>query len=311
MRKITALLLALVMLVGGFAGGYFIGNKDAEEYSPYDVIYKNLNGKDTQGLLDYYQTMLKAETSPAQLKYVLNKIIDSNIDNDVKNNMLAFYLNHIQYYMSTYSNFITMYSTIMLNNRSTVNYEDPSVVNVINDKVLRTVLQEIYASDMKVKMPPATSTDGRPYVIVNYDTITKEYGSILNSATKDYIEFKEIVQNGLLSNADGSYNMDKVGEYMIKANNFVNNHGDYPLISDVIYSYIIAAKMYIGTYNMSEAYTVDETSLQKYKDFVEKYPDTPVASTIKELIDLGEKGEQVTLEKANEWNEKLEALISD
>ena len=87
MRKITAILLALVMLVGGFAGGYFIGNNDAEEYSPYDVIYKNLNGKDTQGLLDYYQTMLKAETSPAQLKYVLNKIIDSNIDNDVKNNM--------------------------------------------------------------------------------------------------------------------------------------------------------------------------------------------------------------------------------
>ena len=116
-----------------------------------------------------------------------------------------------------------------------------------------------------------------------------------------------ILQN--LAEQDGINADFKVFEYI--ANNFVNNHGDYPLISDIIYSYIIAAKMYIGTYNMSEAYTVDETSLQKYKNFVEKYPDTPVASTIKELIDLGEKGEQVTLEKANEWNEKLEALISD
>lgn len=309
MKKITALLLALVMLFGGFAGGYFLGSEKQDSYSPYEVIYKNLKGKDNNELLTYYQSMLKAETSPAQVKYMLDRIIKTNIDNDVKNNMLAFYLNHVQYYMSTYANFISMYATIMLNNRSTVNYEDPSVVNVVNDQVLKTVLQEIYASDMKIVMPPAM-TNSSPYIVIDYEKIEKEYGNMMNNATKDYIMFKEIVQNGELSNSDGSYNMDKLGDYMILANNFINAYGNYPLLSDVIYSYILAAKMYMGTYNVSEDFSVDAESLAKYKTFVEKYKDTPATTYIKELIEIADKGEKVPASKAAEWNSALDALIS-
>jgi hypothetical protein len=260
-------------------------------------------------LLTFYQNMLNSETSPAQLKYVLNEIMKKNIDIDVKNNMLAFYLNHVQYYMSTYANFISMYATIMLNNRTTVNYEDPSVVNVINDQVLKTVLQEVYASDMAIVMPPAMSGSS-PYIVIDYAKIKEEYSSVMNDATKNYISFKEIVQNGDLSNSDGSYNMDKLGDYMILANNFVNAYGNYPLLSDVIYSYILATKMYMGTYGISEDFSITATNLMKYKAFLEKYPDTPAAKYIKEMIEIADKGEKITVTKANEWNNALDSLIS-
>jgi len=308
MRKITAILLALVMLVGGFAGGYFLGEKKAEEYSPYEVVFKGLDEMSSSEKLNYYQGILNAETTPTQVRYVMEKILEDDIDNDVKNNMIAFYINHIQYYMSVYSDFITLYASIIENNSDTINYEEASAVNKINDQVLKTVVQEIYNSDMRIMVPKGI-TNERPYVIVNYDSLTERYGDIFNDATRDYIQFKEVVQRGELSGVTGSYDREKTANYIIQANDFIVNHSSYPIISDVINSYILASKMYAGTYNISGEYTPDETTINSYKTFVEKYPETPVTNILKEIIKLSEEGKPVTVEQANKWNQELEALI--
>lgn len=308
MRKITALLLALVMLLGGFAGGYFLGENKAENYSPYEVVFKSLDTMSSTEKLDYYQGILTAETTPTQVRYVMEKLLDDNIDNDVKNNMIAFYMNHIQYYMSTYTNFITLYSSIMRNNSSTINYEEASAADKINDQVLKTVVQEIYNADMKIVMPPAGSTDS-PYVIVNYNSLTERYGKIFNDATKDYIKFKEVVQNGELYDSSGAYDMEKTANYIVQANDFIVEHDNYPLVSDVIYSYILASKMYAGTYNISSDFTPDAATIQSYKTFIEKYPDTPVTGILEEIIALHAEGKAITVEQASTWNEELDALI--
>jgi hypothetical protein len=308
MRRITALLLALVMLIGGFAGGYFLGETKSEKYSPYEVVFKSLDTMSSSEKLDYYQGILTAETTPTQVRYVMEKILNDNIDNDVKNNMIAFYLNHIQYYMSTYTNFITLYSSIMKNNSDTINYEEASAANKINDQVLKTVVQEIYNSDMKIIMPPSGSTDS-PYVIVDYDSLASRYGKIFNDATKEYIKFKEVVQSGELYDALGRYDMEKTAEYIVQANDFIVKYDNYPLVSDVIYSYILASKMYIGTYNMSSEFTPDEATIASYTNFVENYKDTPVTAILKEIIALHAEGKPITMEHANKWNEELDALI--
>lgn len=308
MRKITAILLALVMLIGGFAGGYFLGETKSEKYSPYEVVFKGLDNMSSSEKLNYYQGILNAETTPTQVRYVMEKLLEDDIDNDVKNNMIAFYINHIQYYMSIYSDFITLYASVMENNADTINYEEASAVNKINDQVLKSIIQEIYNSDMKIVMPVALSNDS-PYVIVDYDSLTERYGDIFNDATKDYIAFKEVVQRGELSGVTGSYDREKTANYIIQANDFIVNYSSYPIISDVIYSYILASKMYAGTYNVSSEYTPDEDSIASYKEFVEKYPETPVTNILKSIIKIHEDGGTITVEQANKWNQELDALI--
>lgn len=309
MKKITALLLALVMLLGGFVGGFLIGEKKEKDYSSYDVVYKNLKSMSSDELLNFYRNSLKAETSPTQIKYLLDRIIKEDIDIDVKNNMIALYLNHIQYFMSTYTNFITLYSSIMLNNMNTVNYEEATASNKIDDKLLKTLITEIYEAGLKIKMPENNYSNETPYVIVDYEKLEQQYGSFYNEATKDYIEFKEIVQRGELSNADGSYNMDKLSEYMIIANNFINQYPNYPLVSDVVYSYILAAKMYSGTYNVSNEFMPSDEMVESYKIFIEKYPKTPVTPILEALIKHKEEGTNVTMAEVEEWNSSLDSLI--
>lgn len=308
MNKITAILLALVMLVGGFVGGFVVGTKDVDEYTPYEVIYANFDKLSPQEKVDYYKSVLKAETSPSQLKYLMDKILEEpSIDNDVKNNVFAFYLNHIQYYMSTYSNFVTLYSSIMTNNMGTINYEEASAAEKINDQVLKTIIEEIYTSDMMIKMPDSTSGD--PYVIVDYDKLEKSYGSMYNKATKNYVVFKKIVQNGELSNDDGSYNMEKVREYILMANEFILEYENYPLISDIIYSYILGAKMYLGIYNFESEFTPDDETIADYKKFVEENESTPIAPIVKQIIEKAEKGEKITAEDATAWNKEIDSLM--
>lgn len=308
MNKITAILLALVMLVGGFVGGFVVGTKDVDEYSPYEVIYANFDKMSPQEKVDYYKSVLKAETSPSQVKYLMEQILDEpSIDNDVKNNVFAFYLNHVQYYMSTYSNFVSLYSSIMTNNMSTINYEEASASEKINDQVLKTIIEEIYESDMMIKMPDSTSGD--PYVIVDYDKLEESYGSMYNKATKNYIIFKEIVQNGELSNADGSYNMEKVRDYILMANEYILAYENYPLISDIIYSYILGAKMYLGIYSFEAEFIPDADTIEDYKMFIEENPDTPIAPIVKAIIEKAENGEKITATDASNWNKEIDALL--
>ena len=309
-KKITAGLLSAVLLVGGFVGGFIVGSNDTKNYSAYEELYKGLDKMSDDDKLAYYQGMLKAESAPTQVRYVLDKIIeDSSINNDIKNNMFALYLNHIQYYMSTYSDFIIMYESIMMNNRSEINYEKADAANHINDPVLKSLITEIYNADMMIKMPPLLDNTSFPYVVVDYDTLESRYGDIYNSATKDYIKLKVMVQNGELSASDGTYDMAKVENYIALTNDYIALYDKYPLISDIIYSYILASKMYIGTFNVSGEFRVTDDAAASYAKFLEKYPETPVASIIKELLKKYENNEVISVETAQAWNNTLDGLL--
>jgi hypothetical protein len=196
----------------------------------------------------------------------------------------------------------------MNNMSSTVDFEDPASTDLISDKVLKTIVAEIYESDLMIIMPEAYS-DKIPYILVDYDKIREEYGTIINDATNDYIEFKEIAQNGELSDVNGMYDPDKISAYIVRANDFINKYPQYPLVSDIIFSYILGSKMYIGTYNVSEPFKPEEEMVNRYRTFVEENPNTPITNALKEIIEIYEKGEEVSMEKINEWNTLLDGLL--
>jgi hypothetical protein len=306
-KRIISILLAIILFLVGGIGGYIIRDKKTSESSSYDVLYKNIDKLSVEEKLNVFHSKLKAEISPSEIKYLLDKIIPS-VNNDTQNDLLAKYLNHIQYYMSTYSDFVSIYQAIMNNMSSTVDFEDPASTDLISDKVLKTIVAEIYESDLMIIMPEAYS-DKIPYILVDYDKIREEYGTIINDATNDYIEFKEIAQNGELSDVNGMYDPDKISAYIVRANDFINKYPQYPLVSDIIFSYILGSKMYIGTYNVSEPFKPEEEMVNRYRTFVEENPNTPITNALKEIIEIYEKGEEVSMEKINEWNTLLDGLL--
>ena len=291
-------------------GGFLVGENKTSTINSYNILYKNLNTMSSNEKIQYYESLQKAETSPTQMKYVLKNILeDNNINTDIKNNMFAFYLNHIQYYMTTYSNFISLYESIIMNNRQTIDYTNINASEAINDNVLKTIIKEIYNSDMRIAMPPPYS-DGSPYVLIDYENLEKEFGYIYNDATKQYISFKQIAQNGGLSNDDGSYNKSKLENYLVLASEFLRKYETYPLVSDIIYSYILASKMYADIYDVYEDFYPDSNSISTYKQFIEKYPNEPITPILNEIVKIYESGDPVTYEQTVSWNSQLDALLS-
>lgn len=310
MKKIAIVLLALVMLFSGFAGGFLIGERKADSYDSYDVVYKSFDSLSSTEKIKYFESIQLADTSPTQMKYVLKKLIaDNSIDNDVKNNLFAYYLNHIQYYMSTYSGFVNLYEHIMMNNRDSIDYTSPTAADYVDDKVLKTVISEIYTSDMMIKVPPAYSSSGGIYVVVDYDKLEEEFGKMYNDATKGYIAFKVIAQNGELSNPDGSYSKEKLGDYMLMASDYIFEYDSYPLLADIINSYVLAAKMYCDLYDVSAAFYVSEDNAKLYKEFIENNPTEPVTPILNELVSRFENGKEVTYDEATQWASELDSLL--
>jgi len=308
-KRIIAILLSLILFLIGGISGYVFSDTKKTEVSTYDILYKNIDNLSVTEKTNLYASKLKAETAPAEIKYLMSKIMPT-VNNDIKNNMLAQYVNHVQYYMSTYSDFISIYQTIMKNISTTVNFQEAASADKISDKVLKTIITEIYASDMKIVMPPSYS-DAAPYILVDYTKIESQYKGTINQATKDYISFKEVAQKGELADANGKYDITKVGNYIIQANEFITKYPQYPLVSDVIYSYILGSKMYLGTYNVSAAFIPDAPTIAKYKIFAEKNPSTPITNALKEIIVIYDKGEKIPMDKINEWNKSLDGLLGD
>lgn len=112
----VALLLLIVSLIGNF---FLLNNKDvfneihvASAEEEYDAKYATFDSQTKKIKMSIFDGALDAQTSPTEIKYLLLKMAPELTPAE-KDECIAKYINHIQYFASTYTNVALMYSTIL------------------------------------------------------------------------------------------------------------------------------------------------------------------------------------------------------
>lgn len=304
--KIITIFIIIIAFVAGCLVSPLISNIFTSK-NPYDVQYKNLKKQSVSDQIKVYESKLNAQTSTGEVKYIMDKILPG-LNAEQSDKVFSEYLNHLQYFMTTYNSLISIYAPIMLNERSTINFADATAVNKIDDNVLKSIISEIYSSNMYIEMPPVGSQNS-PMVLANYQDLSKKYEKYMSNTTKEYMEFKKTTQSGDLTKSDGSIDKDKTEAFIIKTDQFISKYPQYSLLNDVIYSYIVASEMYTDIYNVSSDFTVSASDLTRYKSFVKAHPSTPLSSILNDMISKTEKKQKITTEDANNYIASLQTLL--
>ena len=294
---IVTMLLLIASLIGNF---YLMNNQEIVKHvqiqnaqEEYAQKYMDFDSQTKQVKKSIYEGSLAAGTSPTEVKYLLMKLAPELNDAE-KDNAMAQYINHIQYFASTYTNVALMYNNIIRSLSESIDFSTRDAAFQVSDKVLRNLLLEIWDSDMMLFMP--ANLNSSPSVIVDYDGLMETYADYITSTTKEYLVLKSEIVNGTVSNEDGSINYENLETFMDKTYKFISSYPDFAIVEDVKYMYVVASKMFMDVY-MLDTTEVEYTgeAIARLTQFSEKYADTPSGDIAKMIIkDVEENGKLTT-----------------
>lgn len=283
---VVLLCLLIVSLVGNF---YQINNRQViktvqiqSSEEEYEQKYADFDKQDKKVKKSIYEGTLAAGTSPTEVKYLLMKLKD-DLNDEEKDQAIAQYINHIQYFASVFTSLTVSYENIIRSLSDSIDFSTRDSAFQVSDKVLRNLLLEIWDSDMILYIPASTSSTLS--VIVDYDSLKETYKDFITSKTAEYLDLKSSIINGNIYNNDGSISYSKLEEFMKNTYSFIYAYPDFAIIEDVQYMYVVAAKMYFNIYNtVVEDVVFTDEDVSRITDFVNKYADSPASDIGKTLL---------------------------
>lgn len=317
MNKIYKIMLPVVMilLIASLVGNlYLMSNREkitqvrvTSSQEEYDEKYKDFNSQTKTVKMAMFEAALNAGTSPTEVKYLLLKLGNDMTDAE-KDDAIAKYINHIQYFASTYTNLATMYGSIIQSLSDKVDFSTRDAAFQVSDKVLRNLLLEIWDSDMILYMESATA---QPSVLVDYESLTESYADFMTSTTKDYITLKNSIINGTITNEDGSISYDNLEKFMVDTYSFITAHPNFAIIDDVKYMYVVAAKMYLNVYLVNfEDVKFSSEDLTRIESFVARHDTAPAAKIGQLILDDIEANGALTEDVFNQVVSNFAALAN-
>lgn len=288
------ILSCVIILLLGIILGNLIFTKDEIQMDfavEYDTKYFDFDQKTTKEKMEIYDNLMQVGTSPTEIKYLLLKM-KNELTEEQKEIAFSMYLNHLQYFATTYTNVAGMYDSIIESLSYEIDFSSRDAAYKVSDKVLRNLLLEIWDSDMFLHVVSNNS----PRVMVNYDTLKEKYSDCMGETTLRYLELKEHAVTGGTTNEDGSMSYAKLEQFMDDTYDFIDNNMDYNLVDDVKFMYVTAAQMYLNVYNMFEEkeYTYTDEELEMYKKYIDSRELTPIRETVELILsDCAENNNQL------------------
>lgn len=148
-----------------------------------------------------------------------------------------------------------------------------------------------------------------PSVIVDYDGLQESYADFITDETREYLQLKTNIINGEVADEDGKLSYENLESFMNEALSFIQNHQDFPILSDVKYMYVVAAKMYTDIYLAEEGdIDYDDASVERLTTYMNNHDGTPLATVIKTILDDVSANGKLTADKQLEVQASLSSL---
>lgn len=309
-------IILLIVLIASLCGNFYFMFKESApnlttikvtgSNEEYDAKYADFDKQDKKIKLSIFNGALDVSSSPTEVKYLMLKMAN-DLTPEEKDDVIAKYINHIQYFATTYTNVAIMYEPILDALSSSIGFESRDAAFQISDKVLRNLLLEIWDADMILYISEDTTVP--PSVIVDYEGLKETYRDFITETTSDYLDLKIGIISGNITNEDNSMNYDKLIEFMDNTYEFINTHPQFPIIADVQYMNIVAAKMFLDVYLLeTDTQTYDEEAIARIENFVASHKGTPDGDIAQMVLDDVAENGMLTSEGYNEVMSAFAAL---